>query len=328
MMEKRRTGDHRKMIEEAKQYIHYKKDKKNKIAYLTLDRPDKHNAVGAGMRMVYASYIFKANIDDDVKVLVIRGEGHDFGTGADVVEMENLFGFDDMSLLYEFEIDEGEVRYPSNTKFRYFAHVTDHLARARAGCRPLQEFKKISILEVKGYCYGWHFYQSGDADLVICSDDSLFGHAGFRYAGWGPRLWTWIEMMGLRKFQEMLYTGRPFTAKEMYDCGYINSVVPRDKLEAETEKYALACSRSRPTDTVVVQKTFMEMYKQYRGEYFGSLMSGLLEGMTQHMKPDTEEDMAVNPESYKSVGLTQINRDVDMRYPPDFRLARSNRRKP
>ena len=30
-----------------------------------------------------------------------------------------------------------------------------------AGCRSLQDFKKISILEVKGYCYGWHFYQAG-----------------------------------------------------------------------------------------------------------------------------------------------------------------------
>lgn len=77
----------------------------------------------------------------------------------------------------------------------------------------------------------------------------------------------------------MLFTGRPFSAKEMYECGFINSVVPREKLEAETLKYAMACSRSRPTDTVAVQKTFLELYKQHKGEYFGSLLTGMVEGM-------------------------------------------------
>ena len=104
---------------------------------------------------------------------------------------------------------------------------------------------------------------------MISSDDALFGHPPFRYVGWGPRMWTWVEMMGLRKFQEMVFTGRPFTAAEMYDCGFLNSVVPRDQLEAETEKYALACSRTRPTDTVFQQKIFFELYKQFQGEYMG-----------------------------------------------------------
>ena len=43
-----------------------------------------------------------------------------------------------------------------------------------------------------------------EVDLVISSDDALFGHPSFRYYGWGPRMWTWIQMMGLRKFQEMV----------------------------------------------------------------------------------------------------------------------------
>lgn len=316
-------------LNEAKKHIHYKKDKKNKIAYLTLDRPDRRNAPGSGMRMLYADYIFKANIDDDVKVLVIRAAGDDFGTGADTKEMEDQFGFHDVSLLNEFGIDDEEdIKYPPNKSFRFTGQLADHLSKARSGTRPLQEFKKISILEAKGYCYGWHFYQAADADLLVCSDDTLFGHAAFRYAGWGPRLWTWIEMMGIRKFQEMLYTGRPFTAKEMAECNFVNSVVPRDKLEAETEKYALACSRSRPNDTVVIQKTFMELYKQYRGEYFGSILTGLVEGISPFLKNDSEADAQVNAETYKASGLVNINRDFDMKYPPEFRISKGNRKKP
>ena len=55
-------------------------------------------------------------------------------------------------------------------------------------------------------------------------------------------MWQWVLMMGLRKFQEMVFTGRPFTAQQMYECNFVNSVVPRDQLEDEVRKYALACA--------------------------------------------------------------------------------------
>ncbi|HMP57406.1 MAG TPA: enoyl-CoA hydratase/isomerase family protein [Novosphingobium sp.] len=182
-------------------------------------------------------------------------------------------------------------------------------------------------MEVKGYCYGWHFYQAADADLVISSDDALYGHAAFRYAGWGPRLWQWMETMGQRKFAEMLFTGRPFTAAEMDKIGFINSLVARDQLEAETDKYARACARTRPTDTVVVQKTIMEVYKQHRGEYMGSVLTGMAEAMTRYMVPDSDEDVEVGADELDA-GINNAVKDFDMGYPPEFRLSRGNRRKP
>src|SRR5690554_6265041 len=210
--------DYEKLKEEARQYIRYEKDLATKIATLTFNRPDMLNATTIGMRQLYADYVLKANIDDDVKVLVIRGEGDSFGGGGDLPEQAEMLSEsdEDVSLLHEFGINDPDVKYPPKKSYRFLHGLTDHYAKAPAGNRPLQEFKKISIIEAKGYCYGWHFYQAGDADLVISSDDALFGHPAFRYAGWGPRLWTWLETVGLRKFQEMLFTGRPFTAKEMY----------------------------------------------------------------------------------------------------------------
>jgi enoyl-CoA hydratase len=317
------------MKEEAKKYIHYEKDVGNKIAYLTFDRPDALNAMTVGMRQHYADLVFKASIDDEVKVLVIRGAGAHIGAGGDLPEQAEMLSesHEDVSLLHEFGIDDPDVKYPPKDTFRFLHGLTDHYAKARAGNRPLQEFKKSSILEAKGYCYGWHFYQAADADLVVSSDEALFGHPAFRYAGWGPRLWTWVDMMGLRKFQEMLFTGRPFTAKEMYDCNFINSVVPLEKLEQETQKYALACSRSRPSDVVAVQKTFLELYKQYRGEYMGSMLTGFVEGMLPMMKNDRSEDVRLGEEVFGK-GLNNVVKDIDMNYPPEWRLGRANRRKP
>ena len=223
--------------------------------------------------------------------------------------------------------NDPDVKYPPKRSYRFLHGLTDHYAKARAGNRPLQEFKKISIVEAKGYCYGWHFYQAADADLVISSDDALFGHPAFRYVGWGPRLWTWAEMMGLRKFSEMLFTGRPFTAKEMYECNFVNSVVAREKLDDETKKYAMACARTRPTDTVQVQKTFLELYKQYRGEYMGSLLTGVVEGMLPLMKNDRASDVQLGGDVFDK-GLNNIVKDNDMDYPAEWRLSRSGRRKP
>ncbi|MBW2942505.1 enoyl-CoA hydratase/isomerase family protein [Zhongshania aquimaris] len=314
---------------EARKLIRYEKDEENKIAYLTFNRPEALNATTVGMRQVYAELVFKANVDDDVKVLVIRGEGEHLGSGGDLGEQAGMFSDDgeDMSLLHEFGINDPSVKYPPKGSYRFLHSMTDHYAKTAAGNRPLQDFKKVSIVEAKGYCYGWHFYQAADADLVVSSDEALFGHPAFRYAGWGPRMWTWVETIGLRKFSEMLFTGRPFTADEMDKCQFINSVVPLEKLEAETLKYAMACSRSRPTDVVQVQKTFLEMYKQYRGEYMGSLMTGFVEGMLPMMTNDRNPQAGVGDDTFNK-GLNNVVKDIDMSYPPEWRMGRSNRKKP
>ncbi len=321
--------DFEKLKEEARQYIRYEKDVENRIAYLTFNRPDALNATTIGMRQVYADLILEANIDDEVKVLVIRGEGDHFGGGGDLPEQAEMLSEknEDVSLLHEFGINNPNVKYPPKDSFRFLHGLTDHYAKAPAGNRPLQEFKKISIIEAKGYCYGWHFYQAADADLVVSSDEALFGHPAFRYAGWGPRLWSWVETIGLRRFSEMLFTGRPFTGKEMYDSGFVNSVVPLENLADETKKYALACSRSRPTDVVQVQKTFLEIYKQYRGEYMGSLLTGFVEGMLPMMKNDRASDVQLGDDVFGE-GLNNVVKDIDMQYPPEWRMSRSNRRKP
>ena len=314
------------LVKEAEQFIEYKKDPTTKIAYLTLNRPDRLNAPTVGMRLLFGDIIHRANIDDEVKVLVVRGTGEHFGGGADLGEQNQAYSEGThVSLLHEFEIDDPDVKYPQRDSFRYIHGLCEHYAKARGGCRSLQEFKKISIVEAKGYCYGWHFYQTGDADILISSEDALFGHPAFRYVGWGPRLWTWIETMGLRRFQEMLFTGRPFTAKEMYDCGFVNSVVPREKLEDETHKYATACARTRPVDTVAVQKTFLEIYKQYRGEYMGSNLTSMIEALWPYMKHDPGE-LQFGAKVFEA-GVNNTVKDLENSYPPEWRMSRSGRKR-
>jgi len=309
----------------AEDIVLYDKDPDTKIATITLDRADELNAMTIDAQHRYADLIRHASIDDDVKVLVIRANGPNLGSGADLPELMDIMARrGDVSMKHAVRIPEdADVEYPATKSYRYNASNVQFYTDPSAGMRSLQDFKKISILEVRGYCYGWHFYQAADADLVISSEDALFGHAAFRYAGFAARQWQWCTMMGIRKFMEMVFTGRPFTAKEMYDCNFINAVVPFDELEAMTQKYALACARSRPTDTVFIQKTFFEIFKQHQGEYMGSILSGLLESTGRLLQPDGAS-LELNREMLDR-GLTNSVRDNDELFPPDWRLSHRGR---
>jgi enoyl-CoA hydratase len=312
-------------IPPPEEIIRYEKDVANRIATITFDRPDQLNAPTIGARRRYGDLIFKASLDDDVKVLVIRGEGSDLGSGADLDElMAKRRGGE--ALREEFGLTEDDdVTLPPPKNFRNGASMVHWYADPRAGCRSLQDFKKISILEVKGYCYGWHFYQAADADMIVSSDDALFGHPAFRYVGYAPRMWQWATTMGLRKFQEMVFTGRPFTAAEMAELAFVNSVVPREDLEAETAKYAMACANNLPTDTVFQQKVFFEIMKQHQGEQMGSLISAWLESMTGSLRPDAERAVTSLDKETMDSGLNKAVKGNDRNFPPEWRLSKSGR---
>jgi enoyl-CoA hydratase/carnithine racemase len=308
----------------AEEIILYEKNPKTKIATITFNRPEYLNAPTIAARLRYSDLLYQAGVDDQVKVLVIRGAGEDLGSGADLPEFMEVQNDEDQERrLAEFRIPPGEVKYPPKGSFRRGATVGAWYASPQSGIRTLQDFKKISILEVKGYCYGWHFYQAADADLVISSDDALYGHPSFRYYGWGPRMWWWTQMMGIRKFQEMVYTGRPFTAAEMYECSFLNSVVSREELEDEVDRYALACARNRPTDTVFQQKMFFEVFKQFQGEYLGSLLGSTFESLGGAAAHD-EDDF----DMHEALGgrLSGAVKDNDSKFPPEWRLSKSGRK--
>jgi hypothetical protein len=113
----------------------------------------------------------------------------------------------------------------------------------------------------------------------------------------------------------------------MYECNFVNSVVRRDLLEAEVEKYALACARTRPTDTVFMQKVFFEVMKQHQGEYMGSLLSAWLESMGGVLREDDDSRRATLSQDTMDAGLNLAVKDNDSKFPPEWRLSRSGRRR-
>ena len=152
-------------------------------------------------------------------------------------------------------------------------------ANVAAGNRALQELKKISIVEAKGYCYGWHFYQCADADLVISSRRRAVRPSVVPLLRLGSADVDLGADDGAAAVPGDGLHRAAVHGRGDVDCNFLNKVVPRDELEAEVEKYALACARNRPVDSVFQQKVFFEVVKQFQGEYMGSLLSAVFESM-------------------------------------------------
>ena len=74
----------------AEEIVLYEKDPETKIATITFDRASELNAMTVDAQHRYADLIRHANIDDDVKVLVIRANGPNLGTGADLPELMDI----------------------------------------------------------------------------------------------------------------------------------------------------------------------------------------------------------------------------------------------
>jgi enoyl-CoA hydratase len=119
----------------AEEIILYEKDPATRIATITLNRPDQLNIPTIAARRRYADLLFKANIDDDVKVLVVRGVGDHLGTGADLDELmaKREAG---TALHEEFGIDEDDdVTMPGPRSYRAGASLLHWYGNSRSGCR-------------------------------------------------------------------------------------------------------------------------------------------------------------------------------------------------
>jgi hypothetical protein len=86
----------------------------------------------------------------------------------------------------------------------------------------------------------------------------------------------------------------------------------------------MACARNRPVDTVFQQKMFFEMVKQFQGEYLGSLLAAMFESLGNTVQPDTDAFMLGDA---IDAGLADAVNDNDAKFPPEFRLSKSNRKK-
>lgn len=194
-------------------YIDY--DVADKIATITLNRPEAANAQNTELLDELDAAWTRAAADPAVAVIVVRASGKHFSAGHDL----RGGGTVPDKITLEFIIAHEAKRY------------LEYTLRWRNVPKP-------SIAAVQGRCISGGLMLCWPCDLILAADDALFsdpvalmGIGGVEYHGH-----TWE--LGPRKAKEILFTGRPLTAEEAERTGMVNRVVPRDDLDAQTRALA------------------------------------------------------------------------------------------
>jgi enoyl-CoA hydratase/carnithine racemase len=188
-------------------------DSRDGIAWLTLNRPEVLNAINLQMRDELWVLLEAVALDGSVKVAVFQGAGHRaFSSGADLSEFGTA---------------------PSYTEARRARLERDLWGR-------LASFEKPLIAAVNGFALGAGCELSLLCDFRIASEDARFGlpetHLAYIPTAGGSQ--TLPRTTGLTRALDMVLTAEPIDAHRALDYGMVNTVVPRDQLEAVAEAFA------------------------------------------------------------------------------------------
>ena len=240
----------------------FEKDKERKIATVTLNRPEKLNPITGAMFDKIDELIEAVNMDDEVKVLIFKGAGRAFSSGADVAELGVVHG-------------NVPGKRPSQ---RNRLLLDTHLMGPQGGFAAILNCRKSTIAQVHGYCYGGGLNISNACDVTIAASNTLFTHPGYTYIGPTTDLWLLTQLVGLKKAKEMTLSGIPVDAQEALQIGLVNKVVPLEKLEEETTKMAEAMSRM-PIDGIVMGKINFEAVHEAMGQGNGYIANSIMHAM-------------------------------------------------
>jgi enoyl-CoA hydratase/carnithine racemase len=195
----------------------------DKVAVITLNRPQKANAQTMELLDELDAAWEKAAMDDEVRVIVLRGNGKHFSSGHDLSSGMALPEKITLESIYKLEAR------------RYL----EYSLRWRNVPKP-------SIAAVQGKCIAGALLLVWPCDLIIAAENAQFsdpvvylGIGGVEYHGH-----TWE--LGARKAKEILFTGREVSAHEAEQAGMVNRVVPLDRLDDETMELARHISQMDP----------------------------------------------------------------------------------
>ncbi len=200
-------------------------EKEDGIATLTLNRPDRLNAISMEMRAELPKAIKKVSDSDAVRVLVVTGAGRGFCSGADVA---------------------GQAARIAGKKFERSRRSL--LAPVGMWGVPLMELEKPTIAAVNGIAAGAGLSLALFCDIRIAAESARFAAVWVRrglIADLGAT-YSLTRILGVEKALELMYTGDIIGAREAERIGLVSRVVPDDDLMKVTKELATKIAKGPP----------------------------------------------------------------------------------
>ena len=209
-------------------------DVKDKVATITINRPERRNSMNAGVLAGLNKYFDEAAIDRGVSAIVLTGAGHTFCAGADLGS--NFSG--EQSFL-----DMHDDR----------RHYTEVLLK-------MNKCKKPILAAIEGYCLAGGMGLCLSSDVVIASEDAQFGVPEIKRGLW-PYMVTavLIRNVGRKKAAELCMTGERISAAVAERIGMINHSVPSEQFEEKVTDMAKKLSSFSPAIMGLGKSSFYQI---------------------------------------------------------------------
>lgn len=192
------------------------------VLRLTLNNPKKRNAISTPMRVELLDALAQADLDPDVRVVIIRGAGECFSSGYDISQ----------------PLMEGSPTHTAPGTGRWARQVTESWLSIWDLATPV-------IAQIHGYAYAGATELAAACDLVYVADQASIGHPvvrvmsppDFNYHPW---------LVGFRQSMEMMLTGDSISGAEAARIGFATRAYPADELESAVLERAAAVARISP----------------------------------------------------------------------------------
>lgn len=255
-----------------KPYEAIKVDREEGITTITLNRPEKRNAMNPTLHLEMLDALTELETDRDTRVLVITGAGEAWCAGQDLREF--FRGLDDKPA------ERRRVGWASQ-EWRW---------------RKLYYYPKPTIAMVNGYCFGGAFTPLIACDFAIAADEAIFGLSEINWGIFPGGLVTrvLVEAVTYRDAMYYIMTGEPFDGKKAAEMRLVTKSVPKAQLREETVKLAKLLMQKNPA----VLQAAKEVYKHCKEMTFSQA--------EDYMAAKGTALRATDPEKGRETGMKQF----------------------
>ena len=240
----------------------------SRVATLTLNRPERLNAITPELIGDLRAALERAWADDDVHAIRLRGAGRGFCAGYDIG-----WGAESMQ-----ESEAGRPWDPIADYQLMSGFVDAYMALWRS--------PKPVIAQVHGFCVGGGTDFALCSDLIVCAEDCRIGYPPARV--WGsPTTMMWTYRLGLERSKRLLLTGDALDGRRAAEWGLASEAVPADQLDDAGLALAERVGRL-PKNQLHMMKLLVNQVIEQMGLSTTQLVGTLLDGAARHTPEGTE----------------------------------------
>jgi len=252
-----------------------------RIARITLNRPERGNGLTFTTPVELAACVERANLDPNVHVIALAGNGKGFCGGYDLVASAEKMDGTLTAGPHGTPLDPA-VQFRNHDPSRVWDPVIDYQAMSRnvRGFMSLFHSDKPVVCKVHGFCV------AGGTDLALCSDllviedVAKIGYPPARV--WGvPTTALWVHRIGIEKAKRLLFTGDCLSGKEAVEWGLAIECAPRAELDARFENLLERIARV-PINQLVMHKLMLNQTVYAQGLAATQILGTVFDGVARH----------------------------------------------